>query len=122
MPCAEAPGSALDVGHEQRAEPLAAPVLCDRKCEFAFEPIGCKRIARLANRDRCAIDVRLSEQRPLVFSVEMDHAVEFRWGQFIQRTEKRRAVRLTHLVLCRALLPHTLDFAFDNFGDVPPAK
>jgi hypothetical protein len=40
--------------------PLAAPVVCDRKCEFAFEPIGCRRIARLANRDRCAIDVGLS--------------------------------------------------------------
>jgi len=86
MPRAKARSPAFDVGHEQRAEPLAAPVVCDRKREFAFDPIGRKRVARLANHDRCAIDQGLSEQRQLVFSVEMD-AVEFHWGQLVQRTE-----------------------------------
>ena len=31
---------------------------------------------------------QLGGSKKLAFSVEMDHAVEFRWGQLVQRTEK----------------------------------
>ena len=67
MPRADAPRSALDVGHEQRAEPLTAPIVGDRKCELALEPIGRKHITRFADHHRRATDARLRVAQVRIF-------------------------------------------------------